>query len=553
MASSITLQVAEQGEVLQTLFEAFKVLTEDNAKKDKKIEKLEKSIEELREFIFVNILQSIGVVKDRVGRLDKIDQIEDDMQKIKNGLADAKFISSFSQSRRNNGLPPINAFDKLNSSMETLLTGIEFVNAQRNTDVESINNSLDRLDGRVKQIAQFINHSDQVPQLNTATTSTQLAILTEETIPALETEWATKFGRISANLDNLRIETDRHRTEYNQFVEKHSLKENKLYTMLSQAEEARKESSRSTAAVGEFNSRISKVESDVSFALEELRRDDESGGSSGLSTALFESKLDLVRAENKSNWERVNRQTKQDVDGLRIKLERLGLLRDEFERINNEVQNLHELIITGKNIRQNENSSVVPPLVQILPNKQQTLSNDSSILSLIDEGISTSPGIVHRIVNGPQLVALPNGINETTGSLRIDNPTNRIIWRIDNMDSILREPNRYPKILVSPEFTSYAEVKPLDVLIGKLKLFPIGSDQSRVDGHCSLYLRCLPGIVVRFAIDVCGEVIETFECEYEKQRDKGKHDLVRLSEYIQSDGSITIGLEIRSIRALSSN
>lgn len=546
MASSITLQVAEQGEVLQTLFEAFKVLTEDNAKKDKKIDKLEKSIEELREFIFVNILQSIGVVKDRVGRLDKIDQIEDDMQKIKNGLADAKFISSFSQSRPS--LPPINAFDKLNTSMETLLTGIEFINAQRNTDVESINNSLDRLDGRVKQIAQFINHSDHVPQLNTAT-STQLAILTEETIPALETEWATKFSRISANLDSLRIETDRHRMEYNQFVEKHSLKENKLYTMLSQAEEARKESARSTAAVGEFNSRISKVESDVSFALEELRRDD-SGGSSGLSTALFESKLDLVRAENKSNWERVNRQTKQDVDGLRIKLERLGLLRDEFERINNEVQNLHELIITGKN--KNENS-VVPPLVQIIPNKQQTLSNDSSILSLIDEGISTSPGIVHRIVSGPQLVALPNGINETTGSLRIDNPTNRIIWRIDNMDSVLREPNRYPKILVSPEFTSYSEVKPLDVLIGKLKLFPIGSDQSRVDGHCSLYLRCLPGIVVRFAIDICGEVIETFECEYEKQRDKGKHDLVRLSEYIQSDGSITVGLEIRSIRAISSN
>jgi hypothetical protein len=52
---------------------------------------------------------------------------------------------------------------------------------------------------------------------------------------------------------------------------------------------------------------------------------------------------------------------------------------------------------------------------------------------------------------------------------------------------------------------------------------------------------------VRYAIDIAGEVMDTFECEYEKQRDKGKHDFVKLNEYIEPDGSVVIGIEIRSI------
>lgn len=541
--------LAEQGEVLQTLFDAFKVLTEENAKKDAKIEKLENAIDSLKEYISINILQSVTQVRQKITKFDKLNDMQSDIIALKKGLADAKFYTEFTGSWAKKtaaigfrNLPPLSSLDKIQSSVTSLVEGIEFMHNQRNSDVDDINHSLERLDMRIKQMAEAMagNGSSSTPSRSI---ESKLQILTEETIPTLEAEWAARWTSVASMMDKLTNETDKHRMEYNQFVEKHSLKETKLYQIINQSDEARKESNRANAVVNEFQGRLTKIESDVSFALDEIQRYVREPAGVGSNSALFESKLDLARAENKSNWERVNRQTKQDIDGLRIKIERLALLRDEFERLNSDVKSLHDLMVIGG---QSVAAPAPPPLVQIIPNKH--VQNDSSLLSLIDEGIGTNPGIIHRISPNPT-----PGDNSAFGTLRVDAFTNRIIWRIEHVDSILREPTRFPKFMLSPEFTSYSESKPLDVLIGRMKLFPNGSDQSRMDGFSSFYLRCLPGVVVRFAVDVCGEVIENFECEYEKQRDKGKHDLVRLMDYIQSDGSVTFGLEIRSIRPIINN
>jgi hypothetical protein len=48
-------------------------------------------------------------------------------------------------------------------------------------------------------------------------------------------------------------------------------------------------------------------------------------------------------------------------------------------------------------------------------------------------------------------------------------------------------------------------------------------------------------------VDIAGEVMDTFECSYEKQRDKGKHDFVKLNEYLQPDGAVILGLEVKSV------
>ena len=136
--------------------------------------------------------------------------------------------------------------------------------------------------------------------------------------------------------------------------------------------------------------------------------------------------------------------------------------------------------------------------------------------------------------------------------LRADAATSRVLWRIDNMAGMLREPGRFPRIMVSPEFTAMGDededgFSGKACMVGRMKLFSLGSDQSRLDGNCSFYLRCLSGVTVRFAVDVNGEIKDTFECEYEKQRDKGKHDFCKLVDHLEPDGSVTIGIEIRSV------
>lgn len=586
---------------MQSMFDAFRILTEENVKKEKRIEKLEQSVSELKEFVFLNMIENLNILRDKVGKFDQFESIESDISLVKRGLDDMKFfVSSNSLGNKSttslgivaspssrSDLSPQSiglkqggggsssaSLERVQNSLDTILSGIDYVTKQRNTDVVDINNSLEKMDSRIRDLAKTVNTAcgidDGVQSVGVERTLwkpsvdvAELKAIKDQVLPLMESEFNSKHDVLSSQLSYVRSEIEKSKSDFSSLVERLAVREAKITQLLNQLETAK----RSEVLLNEQNNRIAKLDGDIVFIFEELKRVEdlivsgEFGNSAGI-----ESKLDLVRSESKSNWERVNRQVKLDIDSLRVKIERIGIVRDEYDRISSQVRELQDLVVGGTGSMRKQMDTGMPSLVKgsggLLLNS--SLVQDSSILSVVDEGIGSAnthslshdhhseKSMVHKILSGSDpmsVVAVPTGGSEM-GSIRVDGPTNRLIWRIENMEAVIRDMNRYPRIFVSPQFSTYSPEN--NVLIGRMKLFPQGSDQSRIDGYCSFYLRCVAGIVVRFSVDVAGELVETFECEYEKQRDKGKHDFIKLNEMIDPDGSLSIGLDIRSIKPRTS-
>lgn len=579
MSSSSSMEAAE---VIQSLFDAFKLLTEESLKKDRRIEKIETFNVQLRELISLHLVDGLDLIKRKVERMDKIDSIDKELSSVKLAIDDIKFASSHhhrvsklpfspepaintSDSSPMRDLTQHSLLDKIQGAVETVLTGIDYMARQRNADVESINASLEKLDSRIKQIAASLEQANEP-----ATTSSsppfsvekqsvigfvsshknfnalmgEIRAVKEEVVPDLESEWSQRHSVLASQLDSLSEELRKNKLELSNYNEKLAARDARLHQLMTSGETGKRLLDRTEQLAGDVSSRVIKIEADVLVLSEDLKRISESIGS----YTHLESRLDLSKAECRSNWERTSRQAKHDVDSLRIKLERIAIVRDEYDRLSSEMKTLHDLVIHGGGAVSKKPNVLPPPSFSPPPLLQQSDSpaggetNNSSSLSVLDDAIrSCASGIAARLTSVPSIL-VPTGGAET-GSLRVDPSTSRVLWRIENVASIIREPARYPKILVSPEFTASKDA----TLVARMKLFPHGSDQSRVDGNCSFYLRCLPGVVVRYAVDIAGEVMDTFECEYEKQRDKGKHDFVKLNEFIEPDGSVVIGIELRSI------
>ena len=617
-SDQLVSQLAEQGEIVQSMFDAFRILTEENVRKEKRIEKLEQSLSEMKEFVFLNMIENLNILRDKIGKFDKFESIESEMSLMKRGIDDLKFfvgssnptrmIRDTSPSRDLLGLSPSSrlpasdtspqsiglkqqsmSLDRVQNSLDSILAGIEYVTKQRNADVTDINTSLESLDSRIREMAKTLNTACGIEVSGNPATDvlpepqrvlwqpnvdvSEIKAIKDQILPVMESEFNRKFDVLSNQLALARSDVEKSKSDFSSLVERLAVREAKITQLLNQLETAK----RSEVILNEQNNRIAKLDGDIAFVFEEMKRVEElivSGEFGGGSGGGIESKLDLVRSESKSNWERVNRQVKLDMDSLRVKIERISVVRDEYERLSGQVRELQDLVVGGGSLirknfassatSQDTNGGGMPSLIKaasVTAAPLSSLSHDSSILSVVDEGIGSanthgvahpsntkSEGMVHQIraQSDPLIqISVPTGGAEM-GSLRVDGPTNRIVWRIDNMEAVIRDMSRYPRIFVSPEFVTYSPQN--DVLTGRMKLFPQGSDQSRIDGYCSFYLRCIPGITVRFSVDVAGELIETFECEYEKQRDKGKHDFVKLNEMIDPDGSLTVGLDIRSIK-----
>ena len=599
-ADQVLSQLVEQGEIVQSMFDAFRILTEENVKKEKRIEKLEQSISELKEFVFLNMIENLNILRDKVGKFDKFETIESDISVVKRGLDDVKFLvtnngktslglaspssrpvgsdlSPQSIGLRQQNSSSTSSLERVQNSLDAILTGIDHVTKQRNTDVVDINNSLEKMDSRIRDLAKTVNtvsgiddngssaSPDRVVWRKSSVDGSEVQAIKEQVLPLMESEFNSKHDVLSSQLLVVRSDMEKSKSDFSSLVERLAVREAKITQLLNQLETAK----RSEVLLHEQNNRIAKIDGDLVFIFEEMKRVEdlivsgEFGNSAGI-----ESKLDLVRSESKSNWERVNRQVKLDIDSLRVKIERIGIVRDEYDRISSQVRELQDLVVGGASTSMRKQlDSGMPSLGKgsgqgLLLNS--SLVQDSSILSVVDEGIGSAnthgfahdhsgeKSMVHKIlsISDPMsVIAVPTGGSEM-GSLRVDGPTNRLVWRIENMEAVIRDMNRYPRIFISPQFSTYSPDN--DVLIGRMKLFPQGSDQSRIDGYCSFYLRCVAGIVVRFSVDVAGELVETFECEYEKQRDKGKHDFIKLNEMIDPDGSLTIGLDVRSIKPRTS-
>jgi hypothetical protein len=377
----------------------------------------------------------------------------------------------------------------------------------------------------------------------------EIRTLKEEIVPDVEAEWAQRHATLESKLELISDQVGKHKSEISSVKEKIVARDSRLTQLMNSGETGKRLLDRTEQLAGDVSSRVIKVETDLQIISEDVKRVSDLVNSTG----QIESRLDLCKSECRSNWERTARQAKQDVDSLRVKIDRVAIVRDEYDRLSAEMKSLHDLVLsvsTGKEMMKIPRKTQSPPPLLFQSNHQHSPSlgdaaADSSSLSFLDEGIlSVSSGVTARLSSIPSIL-VPTGGTES-GSLRVDPSTSRILWRVENMASVIREPARYPKIFVSPEFTASKDGK-TNSIIARMKLFPHGSDQSRINGNCSFYLRCLPGVVVRYAIDIAGEVMDTFECEYEKQRDKGKHDFVKLNEYIEPDGSVVIGIEIRSI------
>jgi hypothetical protein len=614
---TVETQLGEQRDVIQSLFEAFKLLTEENAKKDKRLDKLESDNSQLKQLISFHLVEGLENVRSRVEKMDKLDHLDKDVFGLKQAIEDIKFamvpvnssqtavngmsgLRSPSPQRATKGAPPplpfmaeastisatapligAPALEKIQLSLETLLSGLDYVGRQRNSDVKSINASLEKLDSRIKQLATMAEGAgglslplDRGPATNEVFMK-EVRQIRDELIPELEHEWSDKWGSLEARIDQLVGEIRKSKEEVATMGERMIVRDSRMAQLNTMAESSKRLMDKTEQLSSQVHNKILKLESDVQIAFEEIKRVEESTNQ----IMVVESKLDLSKSECRANWERVIRTTKQDVDGLRMKIERLSIVKDEYDRLSTEMRSLHDLVITVSTKRGFDNDSRMAPIsmdsagsfprfsasarppvnelsasspqLEHLPHSTSpSIDTSNSSLSLMDEGLAVANGIIARLSAFPSILVPTGGVE--TGSLRVDSSTNRILWRIENVASMIREPLRYPKILVSPEFTAtpVSNGKEAETLVGRMKLFPSGSDQSRIDGNCSFYLRCLPGITVRYSVDIAGEVMDTFECSYEKQRDKGKHDFVKLNEYLQPDGAVIMGIEIKSVAAM---
>ena len=581
---TIEIQLEEQRGVIQSLFEAFKLLTEENAKKDKRIDKLDAENNQLKQLVSFHLVEGLENVRKRIEKMDKLEGLDKDVCALKQGFQDIKFAlvappplpapSSKGPPRSPRSpspqrLPPSLPFmtepasvaqlghhsgtgslEKIQSSLDTLLSGLEYVGRQRNADVRAINVSLEKLDNRVKLLASTAASEGSLSENGRNSDGNvfqDIAEIKQHLIPELEHEWSEKLGSMQGRMDQLSNEIRKSKEEMASLGDRMIARDTKMAQLGTLADTSKRVMEKSEQLSSQLNNRLLKLESDIQLSFDEIRRVEET------STHILnvESKLDLSKAECRASWERVVRTTKQDVDGLRIKIERLTVVKEEYDRLSSEVRSLHDLVVGLSTRRVDDSPIIVADQQNIHPNNQRSDSpsidpSDTS-LSVMDEHLIVADGIVARLSAFPTILVPVGGAE--SGSLRVDSSSNRILWRIDNIASMIREPARYPKILVSPEFTATPVVngKEGETLVGRMKLFPTGSDQSRIEGNCSFYLRCLPGTVVRYSVDIGGDVMDTFECSYEKQRDKGKHDFVKLNEYMLPDGSVTLGIEIKSV------
>ena len=85
-------QIAEQSDIIQSLFDAFRIITEENVKKDKRIGMLEKNFEDMKSFMFMNIIDSMEGLKGKVGKFDRVATLEDELKVVRGGLDDVRYI-----------------------------------------------------------------------------------------------------------------------------------------------------------------------------------------------------------------------------------------------------------------------------------------------------------------------------------------------------------------------------------------------------------------------------------------------------------------------------
>ena len=323
------------------------------------------------------------------------------------------------------------------------------------------------------------------------------------------------------------------REERSSLFERSSLRDMKLSQMLSMAEQTKNLNERSESAWLELQARNSFLEGQI----QQLQRDLNSVQGKVAGIAQVEDKFSLVKAELNSQMERNSRQHRQDLEIVQSQVNQVNIFRDELIRMK-EMMRLYQA------------SSLPPPIVvpEFIP-----------FSTSIEEKSNQDPGDPSSKQQPDNRRGIPDSRREsvekdlpptaTISSLLkgFDNSGAPIwIWKVFEMDKRVYNSDSYPRMVMSDPFP----LAPIEYpgLTGRLKLFPLGSDQCRKEGYCSLYLRCPAGVKANFSLLVAGATLETFECNYDQEKDKGRNEFCRTLDFLASDGSLEFGIAIHRIR-----
>ena len=527
-SSSVLEDLRVQAQQLNWLQSRFKILVSEAVRTQESLSKCEESVRGLQISLVSGVEESMSGIKSSISVLQEeisedkkyrinTTEVSASISELKNQLDDIRFagnISSFQIAAP--------SADDVTMSLEKLERSIATLSKVRTSDVNQINQLLAILDNRLGIVAancccnesgglhsrQFEESVKQVIQ--------DVARLSSLRIPDIEETVAAKMRELQDEVSTLRAELRQARDERELIIERSALKDAKLAQMLSLAGQSQSFLERSEKVWTESLARIAALESEISSrnATDAVSHQRPSGS---------EERLELLRAESRASSESLGRRFAQEIDGINSKLDKLMVVRDEYGRLSEEIRGFKSESREAIEALRKRSDPVV----------QSSFWNSSALLKSSTGPTEPSSELPQSIASSK--LGLPGA---GVGSITLIGQSAK--WEISDMSLRLLTPNQFPKYIISPPFD-------VQGVQARMKLFPLGSEQSKKPGWCSLYLRCPGGTKVRFNLSVNGEDQDVFDCLYDAEKDKGKHDFCEVERWIRPDGGVSFGAEIVSV------
>ena len=441
----------------------------------------------------INLKTDLAELRSEISRFSSPSGLADSVDELRSEIGTLKFAGNF-QTFVWDGV----STDVVTAALQRVEAAVASLARARQSDVLAINGVLEKLDKRMHVVASKCCCHPDYPggggvhsrgfQRDLEAVKAAIDQLQGERLADIEEAVATRIRELNDQVDILRADVRLFRDERNTYIDRSALRDMKLSQMLSMAEQTKQLTERGENTWLESQTRIASLEGELQAARAEINKLTDK--MSGLSA--IDGRIEITRAEARAATERVARQHTQELDFVRDQTGKISVLRDEIFRLSEDV----------RAVRKDE-LKLSPKLPVGVANIPAAISD-----SLVREGMDTW------------------------------------LWTIPDLDRRLLRPDEFPRVLLSPYFAlDAANSGPK----ARLKFFPRGSDQCRREGFCSLYLRCSGGLrSVKFALLVNGQVLETFECEFETEKDKGRNEFCRIDDYIKTDGSIVFGVKIFS-------
>lgn len=522
-SSSLLEDLRVQGQQLAWLKDKFKLLVVEGIKTQELVQRVEENVKDMQSNLTLGMAESLDEVKrglhevkrdmdvERQSRSDST-VIAATLDDLKEQIQDVKFSTSFVTTGFSWDPP---ASNKVTEQLSKIEKSIETIAKLRAHDVASINSFLTKLDERLNQVARACccnpeSGSGGEHSRNFQATMTKLAEdfgkLQNFTIPDIEEAVAQKVRSVWDELDRVRANLKLFREESENRADRTSLRDANIERIILSAENAKAMYERNESGLMELKTRSINVEQELRDTRDEISR---------LNSRLFEAneveeRIELIRAEMRVASERGARMITQEVAELKYRIDQISSVKDDYLRLTEEVK-LTQLDVKTQS------------------EKLEFRRIESNVIAL--------PPPPATVAEPP--VEVPPVAVTGPGELEVSRDGLFVAWKFKDVRQRLLKPNEYPRMVMS----SFFPLK-LGAVKARLKLFVTGSDQCRKTGFCSLYLRCPAGVRLRFCLTVNGEPMDTFECSYDQEKDKGKHELCKLEDYLKSDGSVVFGVEV---------